>query len=124
MMRPSKRRIDRVIATARRYFGLELTRTSAIAVIVWDTEKDFVTELSADGELDTRPLDYFGMALVAQLMPGAPTVQDQLIGRPLERWHFPLNGSSDDYRIAFMRAWRRAVRNLSRGRSRGQVPRR
>jgi hypothetical protein len=116
MARVTHRRIKRVIATARRNFGVDLTPEIARGIIAWDDEGSFVAELEDSGELDTAPLDYFSMALLEQLMPGKPTVQDGLISAPLERWHFPLNGSSSDYCDAFAKAWRKAVRRLRAGR--------
>lgn len=106
----TRRRVACVIATARRYFRVSLTEALARAVIRWDDENDFVGDLEPSGLLDTAPRDYFGMALLAVLMPGKPSVQDELISAPLERWHWPLNGSSEDYRAAFEKAWRNALR--------------
>ena len=112
MARCTKKRIGRVVATARRNFGLNLPPEMARGVIAWDDEGMFVTELDDSGELDTAPLDYFSMAVLDQVMPGKPTVQDGLISRPLERWHFPLNGSSGDYQRAFAKEWRKATRHM------------
>ena len=112
MARSSNQRIARTIATARRNFRENLTTEQARGIIAWDEDRSFVAELEDSGELDTAPLDYFSMALLEQLMPGKPTVQDGLISHPLERWHFPLNGSSEDYREAFTKEWRKATNRL------------
>jgi len=112
MARISKRRIARVVATARHNFGLDLPSAVARKIIKWDDDELFVKELSDNGELDTAPLDYFSMALLAQLMPGKPFVQDELISHPLERWHFPLIASSAEYCKAFNKEWRNATKHL------------
>lgn len=114
MARVTQKRISRVVQTARQTFEVEIPDAVARQIIAWDDEQMFVAELSDDGTLDTASEDYFGMALIAAVMPGKPTVHDELISRPLERWHFPLNGSSDDYCRAFLKAWRAAVRKLNR----------
>lgn len=112
MARVTKQRIERVIATARRTFRVNLSPEMARKIIVWDDDKMFVAELEDSGHLDTAPLDYFSMALIDVVMPGKPTVQDGFISQPLTRWHFPLNGSSQDYHRAFWKAWHRATRKL------------
>lgn len=116
MARATQKRIERATTTARVNFRLNITTDVARAVVRWDDEQCFAHELADDGQLDTAPRDYFGMALVAALMPGKPTVQDEFISRPLERWHFPLNGSSDDYSAAFWAAWRKATKDMRRKR--------
>lgn len=112
MTRATSSRIRRVMQTARHYFGLDIDAECARRVIHWDEDGSFVGELSDDGHLDTAPRDYFSMAMIDAIMPGPPEVQDDFIGFPQERWHWPLNGSSPDYQRAFAKAWRKAVKRL------------
>jgi hypothetical protein len=110
--RATNSRIRRVMQTARHYFGLDIGAECARRVIRWDEDGSFVGELSDDGQLDAAPRDYFSMAMIDAIMPGLPEVQDDFIGLPQERWHWPLNGSSPDYRRAFAKAWQKAIKRL------------
>jgi hypothetical protein len=114
-VRATKRRIELVKITAAKTFGLCLADDHARQIIEWDVDRSFVAELDRDGHLDTAPRDYFGMALVELVMPGAPTVQDDLISDRQTRWHTPCNSSSDEYKKAFLRAFRAGVKRLGIG---------
>lgn len=113
MARINKRRISRTIATAKRNFGISISEDQAKRIIRWDDEQMFVVELKDSGILDTTPLDYFRMAIVDLVMPGAPTVQDDLIKQNLSRWHFPMNGSSKAYKKAFLKEWGKSIKKIA-----------
>src|SRR4051812_9894327 len=94
-----------VAATAAKYFGVELTDEQARSVILSDeTLMEELKGRTSKHGMDTYTRDHLSMALIEVILPGPPTVLDAMIFRPMEHWHWPLNGSSHEYTRAFYRA--------------------
>lgn len=106
--------IRRTITTASKSYDVEIDEAIASQIIQWDEDGDlFVSDLSDRGFLDTAPRDYFGMALIEVLLPGPPSVQDELLfGINTNQWHWPCFGSSSQYKLAFVHAWEEAKKKL------------
>jgi hypothetical protein len=94
---------------AKKHFGLLLTDEQAHSLI--RNSEEVREDLSKYG-LGTYGRDYLIMEIIEQVLPGQPTVQDSLVwmGRPLQRWHWPCNGSGDEYRAAFYEAFKTAAK--------------
>jgi hypothetical protein len=99
------RRAKKAIA---KNFGMVLTRDQVYAVLCHDLS--VVDELGPSGDLDTLPREDLAQALLDFLLPGPPTVQDDLSFHQ-ERWHWPMNASSGKYCRAFTKALKAAVKH-------------
>jgi len=110
-LRVTQARLDSVINTANRYFGVLLNEDQARQVIAADdTLRDELRGVREAALLDTYTRDYLIMAVIEVVLPGPPAVQDSMIFRPMEYWHWPCNGSDDQYAATFYTAFKRAAK--------------
>jgi hypothetical protein len=92
---------------ASKHYGMTLTDSQAARVL--EADDSLAGEIGKGGEMDTLPRDDLGDAILSVIMPGPPTVQDDLIGETQNRWHWPCLGSGDEYRKAFAAALKAAL---------------
>lgn len=104
------RKIQEVLRVAAKYYGVDLSPEQARHLI--RSSKPLARELSlGGGYLDTLGRDCLCDTLVETVFAGheKPQHVDWLLGGEFLGWHWPANGSSDDYKQEFFQEFQNAA---------------